>query len=324
MPVISSIPKIMRFRGCLIGSAVGDALGMPTENMTRQQIANKYGNEVRDFYPKPNQRLAAGQWTDDTLLTQATVDSLIEKGAFSPSHLSYKFKHAYLHRENRGFGATTKIALRRLMKNVHWNSAGVENRFAAGNGAAMRIAPLALFSYSNHDQLLRNCIMAASITHKNPDAINGSLVVAYVLARIINGTFDKGSILPDISTSISLSSTMSNKLRTLAHLMMLPKITVTEALDQLGTSGSVFDTLASSLYLFLRLNDSPEEALVQSASAGGDTDTIGAIVGALSGAQWGEATIPQRWISGVEDGEMILVKAERLYQLSHGIQASES
>lgn len=311
------VPLVKRFRGCLLGAAVGDALGMPVENMTRSQIQEKYGDRINCFYPKPNRRLVAGQWTDDTLLTQATVDSLLRMKALVPSDIAWNFKLAFLRERNRGFGATTRQALTRIAKNYMWHQAGVDGGNAAGNGAAMRIAPVALFSYSNLEQLRRNCTLAASITHKNQEAINGSLAIACVIARIINGTFEKKTIVEETMAFVGHSK-VSDKMKTVNDLL-IQLGSIENALTLIGTSGSVFDTVGSSLYFFLRFSDSFSDALVNSVSYGGDTDTIAAIVGAMSGALHGEDAIPVAWRNGVEAGENILEKAEALCRVSHGV-----
>ncbi len=324
-PVVkaSSIKMINRFRGCLIGSAIGDAMGMPVENMTRAQILKKFHGDINRFYPKPNRGLSAGQWTDDTLLTLTTVDSLIEQRALIPSHIAFKFRQAFESEGGRGFGASTKTALRRLQKGCPWKEAGADGKYTAGCGAAMRIAPIALFSYSDLDQLKRNCTMVASITHKNQEAINGSLAVAYIIARSINGKFDANTIISDLKKFIGPSE-FSSKLSEINDVQRDSSLSVADALDLIGTSGSVFEAVGSSIYIFLRSISSFEEAIVSSVSYGGDTDSIGGMVGAMSGAYHGDAAIPRAWKNGVEAGDEIFARALDLYNLSHGIHAGKS
>ena len=323
MSFIARMPKVNivnRYRGCLIGAAIGDALGMPTENMTRRQILDKFGGRVDKFYPKPNRRLAAGQWTDDTLLTRATVNSLVERKALVPSDLAHKFKLAFQQEPagGRGFGTTTKTALSRLLKNLSWKEAGAEGEFTAGNGAAMRIAPIALFSYGNLEQLRRNVSMVAGITHKNQEAINGGLAVAYTIAQIINNTFEQNRIMNETVVFLGPSK-LSSTLTRVIEILGRPAGDFDNDLAEIGTSGSVLETVGSSFYIFLRNIESFESALITSASCGGDTDTIASIVGAISGAYHGDNAIPNSWINGVEAGDDILNKAEALYRLSHGI-----
>jgi len=310
--------RMNRFRGSLLGCAVGDALGMAVEGMDRALILKKHGPRIENFLPKPNRRLEAGQWTDDTLLTISTVDSILRAKAIVPSNIAYQLGRSFQTENFRGFGTSTKTALKRVQKGGNWREVGVDGEFAAGNGAAMRIAPVALFSYSNLQQLKRNCEMVASITHKNQEAINGGLVVAYVVASIINGKFRPDNVLSEASSFIGPSK-VAERLILTKEILDDKSTDVEKALSLLGTTGSVFDTIGSSLYLFLRFLSSFEESLVNSVSFGGDTDTIAAIVGSMSGALHGEAAIPARWLNGVEGGKQIISKADQLYNLVHGI-----
>lgn len=305
-----------RFRGCMLGSAIGDALGMPSENMTRAQIINKFGDRIDRFYPKPNRGLKAGQWTDDTLLSLATVDSLIEEGAFAPHKIAKRMSVAFKKEKSRGFGRSTKIALRRLNEGYHWQGSGITEKSSAGNGAAMRIYPIALSSYGNLKILKDNCEMVSSITHKNPEAINGALAVAFVISSILNSKFNRAKIIPNIIDFIGPSK-VSEKLLIVQNILNDRTYSLEKGLERIGTFGSVFETVPSSLYVFLHSFDSFEEALISSVSYGGDTDTIGAIVGAMSGTYHGDDVIPKLWKDGVEDGEIIKSKADKLFIVSN-------
>ncbi len=306
-----------RYRGALIGGAIGDSLGMPTEGLTRRQIIQNFGPRIDKFLSKPNGRLIAGQWTDDTVLTMATVDSLINEHSLNPRGISIEFAKAYRAEESRGFGDTTKTALRRIAKGVPWTKSGFSGPLSSGNGVAMRIAPIALFSYGDMEQLKRNCELIGRITHNDKEALNGGLAIAYVMARILNNSFDRTTIIEDTANFIApsdLSYFISSISETLKE-----DLSVEEALMKIGTGASVFETVSASLYLFLRFLGDFEESVVTAASYGGDTDTIGAIVGNLAGAYLGDTAIPDKWVTGVEQGKIILKKADSLYRLSHGI-----
>lgn len=307
---IRNITPIQRFRGCLLGSAIGDALGMPAEGMIR-------GARIDRFYSHPKGKLRAGQVTDDTILTQATVDSLIRRRSLDPADIALNLGRAFKKNKDlgRGFGQATITALTRILKRRPWNMVGDNN--SLGNGAAMRIAPIALFSYANLEQLKRNVELVAMITHKQPEAINGSLSVAYITAKIINSTFEQNIILRETAGYIGDDSEMANKLRQVGDLLT-QDLSPSVALSQIGTSGIVFESVGSSIYLFLRFIDSFENVLVEAASCGGDTDTIASMVGAMSGAYHGEAAIPKHWGKEVEGAREILRKADKLYSLSHG------
>lgn len=308
---IPRIARINRYRGCLVGAAIGNALGMPFVGKTCSE-------EITSFHPHPDGKLKAGQVTNDILLSQATVHSLLKVKGLNPANIASNLGLAFTRNPGRGFGSTTITALTRLGRGKAWNTCGATGLYAAGSGPASRIAPIALFSYANLDQLRRNVEIVSMITHNNQEAINGSLVVAYIIARIINTTFDQKSILQETTEFIGASSKMAQKLHRVEELLTQPELQLETALSQIGTSGSVFDAVGSSVYIFLRHVGSFETAVVKAASCGGDAATIAGIVGALSGTYHGDEAIKTAWKTSVEHGKKILTDADRLYNLSHG------
>ena len=309
-------PSMMsRYRGCLLGGAVGDALGMPTENMTRPQILAKYGHRIDDYHPKPNRQLAKGQWTDDTVLSLATVESMVRIKAFSPSALAASMGMAFRKERWRGFGTTTKTALTRINRGCPWNESGVLGVHSSGNGAAMSAAPLALFSYGDVEQLRQTCSMAFNITHRNQEAVDGGLAIAFIVARILDGSFDDSRIIEDTISYVG-DSVISDALIHVNHLLGRDADTDTAAAE-IGTSGLVVDTVGISVFLFLKNIHSFSDAVAISAAIGGDTDTIASIVGSMSGAYLGEESIPDKWLAGLENVERIRGLSDSLYKVSH-------
>lgn len=304
-----------RYRGCLVGGAVGDALGMPTENMTRSQIVSKYGPRINEYHPKPNRRLEKGQWTDDTVLTLATAESIAINGLFIPSNIATRMGHAFRKERWRGFGTATKTALTRIGKGYHWNESGVSLGYFSGNGAAMRAAPMALFSYGDMDHLRNICLMAFIITHKDPESINGGLAIAYMIAKILNNSFDERTIISDLMSYIG-PSVMSDALDNVGNLLAAG-VDTESAAEKIGTSPLVVDTVGISTFLFLRNKDSFYNAVSESAAIGGDTDTIASIVGSMTGAYLGEQSIPEAWSRGLEQVKRIRNLADGLYMAAH-------
>jgi ADP-ribosyl-[dinitrogen reductase] hydrolase len=304
-----------RYRGCLLGGAVGDALGMPTENMTRSQILAKYGQNIDGYHPKPNRQLKKGQWTDDTVLALATVESMVKIRAFSPSSVATSMGRAFNKERWRGFGTTTKTALTRINKGYHWNESGVSGNYSSGNGAAMRAAPLALFSYGDTEQLRQICSMAFNITHRNQEAVDGGLAIAFIISRILDGSFDDRRIIEDTMSYVG-DSVISDALANVDNLLNGNADTETAAAE-IGTSGLVVDTVGISIFIFLKSMHSFRDAVATSASIGGDTDTIASIVGSMSGAYLGEESIPDRWLIGLEQVKKIRGLADSLYAVSH-------
>src|SRR6185312_6344313 len=153
-----------KLTGCLVGGAIGDSVGSFHESKTNVQFI--------DFE-------ASFGITDDTQLTLATCESIIETKSISPKNISMKFLEWFNGRKLTGLGSSTLKALRDLQVGAHWGLSGRSGEYAAGNGAAMRIAPLAFFlSLSDHRTVIRD---VCYITHKNEEAYIGALSVLYAI-----------------------------------------------------------------------------------------------------------------------------------------------
>lgn len=136
-----------RIIGMFLGTAIGDALGMPVETMTMKQISDKYGKI--SSYIDPDQshkwyggKLKAGMWTDDTQLTLAIAKSLIKKGAIGMDDIIQEHIKA-MDESDIGWGRSTLESVQRLKNGVHWSMSG--NIGGAGNGVVMKISPIAAF-----------------------------------------------------------------------------------------------------------------------------------------------------------------------------------
>lgn len=143
-----------RFRGCMVGLAVGDALGMPVETMTPAEIRQATNGHGVTGYLAPLQkrfhstaRLAPGQWTDDTQLALAIARSLVRKHGFDLANIAAEHVREY-HKVRRGWGGSTKRGIAELAEGKRKPGEPVLDLKAhgMGNGVAMKIAPLALFT----------------------------------------------------------------------------------------------------------------------------------------------------------------------------------
>lgn len=300
--------KANKFSGGIVGGGIGDALGMAVEFMTPEQILAKFG-VVRDFLPKPNKQLKAGQWTDDTLLNLDTLESIIINKAVIPSDIANRFVHSFQAQRQRGFGKSTKTAITRLTKGHNWKASGATDEFSAGNGAAMRIAPVALFNCLDLSKLKRNVEMVSQITHRHPEAIAGSQAIALFIAKAATGGLNPETIINEAIEFIGPSK-MSEKLLEVEETLEGRALDFAAGLQKLGTSGYVLETVASAVYAFLSFSDDFEQMLIKVVSAGGDADTIGSIAGAISGTYNGLEKIPQRWRTTLE-------QSTRIENLSH-------
>ncbi|MEM4524728.1 MAG: ADP-ribosylglycohydrolase family protein, partial [Archaeoglobaceae archaeon] len=165
-----------KFEGCILGLAIGDALGMPVEGMSREKIKQIYG-EIRDFLPSPYGDLKAGEWTDDTEQTLLLAESIIETIYFSPENFVEKLKNWFY--TGRRIGPTTRAAIIKLLRGAKWYESGINSDTC---GSAMRVAPIGLVYHFNFNLVERYAEISSRITHSGIGAIASAIAVAIAIA----------------------------------------------------------------------------------------------------------------------------------------------
>ncbi len=304
--------ELGRFQGSLLGLAIGDALGMPLEGARASEIRDRLG-EVRDFLDAPWRMLKAGQWTDDTKMMLSHARSIARCGGFDLEDTAREFVAWLESNDWRGIGNATYVSIKELAAGVSPRDSGLKGEQAAGNGAAMRIAPVGLLRCRDLERLREDVRSAAAITHNNPEAIAGSEAVAYAVARAARGDLSPASLLDETIAFIGPCA-VAERLHMAARFLE-KGLDVGEALARLGTSGYVAETAASAFFCFLRSPDDFEETVSRAVGGGLDADTTGAVAGAISGAYNGLDAIPTRWREGVEAAEEILDLATRIHEI---------
>jgi ADP-ribosylglycohydrolase len=257
------MPLQERILGCLIGGAIGDVVGGVPE---RGELA----------------------LSDDTQLTLATCEALQASGRVSPEEIAAAFARWFRAGAVTGLGSSTLKALRDLSAGAHWSLSGARGERAAGNGAAMRIAPLA-FRLDPLDPGQREIVRdVCRITHQNDEAYLGALAVLIA----IRGEWPPGpSFFPDLGEVLP-DSRVRDRLALFGGLP--PGTPVREAVRRFGSSGYVVETVPLALFLAGRMTaETFGDALAELVEAGGDTDTIGSIAGQVAGAHLGLARLPR-------------------------------
>ncbi len=202
----NGVPPLDRFQGAMLFSAIGDALGWPTE------FLDPSGNRkppfevpVRDFVPWRKlvggkwwgyeEKISPGAYSDDTQLTLAVARCITETGVFEPERFAYEELPLWLHYE-RGGGKSVKTAARKLVsKNASWlhnfyKQNGLDYRGAGANGAAMRNLPVALVSVANEPRIIKDSFLNAIITHGHPRAIIGAILFGLAVNRALTTNSD--------------------------------------------------------------------------------------------------------------------------------------
>jgi ADP-ribosylglycohydrolase len=251
------------------------------------------------------------------MLTIALAESLIAKDGVDLDDIARKHIDAYLTGE-RGWGRATTAAIEKLIKGVPPTQSGEPS---TGNGVAMKIAPVGLWyaircSVGDLDIAAR---AVGRITHDHPDAMDSGLLQARLVRMLARDTADVPRFLEN-ATAVASEFDDDHRRSPLAEnvyeafRLANRNAPLDEALGTLGTSGNVIESLPAALYLFSKTPRDFEATVIESASAGHDTDTVAAMAGALSGALNGIQAIPERFLKDLENRQYLEELATRLYR----------
>ncbi len=275
------------FRGCLLGVAVGDSLGMPAEGYSKEQIRSKFG-VIKDLMPAPEGHfhygLQAGQFTDDTEETLMLAESLIESSGFSAVHFSEKLiswgrTWALDGRLCRGLGFATRNSVERMIAGIPWKEAGLP---VPTCGSAIRAAPIGLLYNRDLGIVSKYAQLQSLPTHCSSTARAGATAVSVGVALCLNG-FGKEMVLKTAASLVSkVDLDFSERL---LWVLSLKDLTPDDALSRIRNSPLASETVPAAFYCFIKFD--PEEALIRAVSGGGDTDSIASITGSLFGAARG-------------------------------------
>lgn len=299
-----------RYRGVLLGLACGDALGGPVEFKSRDEVAELHPGGLRDFVGGGWLSLAPGEITDDTQMTLAIARSLAETGGLDMNDIATRFLEWY-RSDPKDIGLTTRAALVALSKGVSWEEAGKRvsgyaSGNAAGNGAVMRCAPVALRFRGDRDAVIAASKSTALITHADPRCQAATVAVNLMIVHLL-----EGGAIRDLPGHVLDAITEPE---TREALRKAPDLTR----EKVRSGGFVLDTMQAALWSLLQ-TDSLEDAVITAVNLGADTDTTGAVTGALAGAAYGASAIPARWSDQVQHRDELIAIADRLLELSGGL-----
>lgn len=291
--------------GVLLGLACGDALGRPVEFQSPQQIAETHGT-VTEMLGYGTHGQPAGTVTDDTDLALCIARSLIETESFDGQDIADKFYEWY-ETDPFDIGLMTVDALLEYNRGTSWRDAGqtVWQRRSegknAGNGSIMRCAPHAIAFADDEATLVRVSKESSAITHFDPRCTYGCAILNCTIAGYLRGDDN-----PFEEVRCRIEDDAPDEL--VETLRLVPDYAESE---QLHNTGYVVHTLQTALYDALTA-DTAEEAIVSAVNRGGDTDTIGAVTGALTGARFGSSDLPDRWLNQLEHRDDLTLLAKAL------------
>ena len=296
--------ELDRYRGALLGLAVGDALGAPVEFMrpgTFDPVTEMLGGGPHGLMP--------GEWTDDTSMALCLAESLIECRGFDPIDQLRRYVRwwRYGHLSSTGacfdIGVTTRQALEAFESTGE--PAGLTSPDTAGNGSIMRLAPVPMFYALNIEDAIEFAAQSSVTTHAAEEAVSACRYMAAVIARALRGN-DKEEVLAPVRDS-DLADGVKRVAYGSFRIFNPP---------QIRGSGYVVESLEAALWAFHNTDNFADGACM-AVNLGEDSDTTAAVYGQIAGAFYGAREIPMRWANAVVRKDLILDLADQIYHLRH-------
>lgn len=293
---MSKIADYKIIRDCIFGHAVGDALGLPVQFMSREEIAR---NPVTDMFGYGVFNMPEGSWSDDTSMTLCALDALsdsnfswdlvmenfvlwLHKGRYTPFGYSYDV------------GKTCLIAVEEYSISKDYTSCGPTGERDNGNGSLMRIIPFALYK-PNDTAFIET---ASALTHAHPRSRLACVIYSFFLNEIIR-TKNK-NCLYDALNAVEAIYGQSSEWQYFEPLYEIERRNI----NSISGKGYVVDTLEASIWC-LMTTENYKDCVLKAVNLGLDTDTVAAIAGGLAGALYGYESIPESWINKLQRKDYI-------------------
>jgi ADP-ribosyl-[dinitrogen reductase] hydrolase len=298
-------------KAVFFGIAIGDAMGVPVEFMSRQHLKNK---PVRGFLQEKN-----NVWSDDSSLTFCLAESIIS--GFSIEDLSEKIKDWYLHQywvgdnNSQEIGVATRNAIHRLENGELPEKSGETGEYSNGNGSLMRVAPLAFsLLHESIEERFLTVKSVSSITHGHIRSAIACFFYVEFLQNLLSikdkfvAFEETQNTVRDYVNTISCQNDEKILFTRLFYdeIQKLPE-------NEIYSTGYVIHTLEAAIWSFLN-TDTFESAVLCAINLGSDTDTTGSVTGALAGAFYGEKAIAETWKSAIVKNKEIEDLASRFFE----------
>ena len=302
-------PKSERFTGCLVGLAVGDAVGTSVEFKQRGTFA-----PITDMLGGGPFGLQAGQWTDDTSMALCLATSLLEQGGFDARDQIERYcrwyREGYLSSTGECFdiGNTVRDALLRF-ENTGEPMSGATGARSAGNGSIMRLAPIPIFYFHDLAALDKYTVESSRTTHGAQECLDACRLFGNIIHRALKG--DSKDLVLAGNARDSFASTSIEEIARAEYR--------SKTSDEIQGTGYVVKSLEAALWSF-SVTSTFEQAILTATNLGDDADTTAAICGQVAGAYYGCEGIPAHWRQRLFNYDGIVEMARRLALANSSIQ----
>lgn len=281
-----------RFTGCLLGLAIGDAVGAQYEGQSADFLARRFGSVETLLENIPPNGL---YYTDDTQMAIGVAETLIECRTIDEAAICKRFAANYV--PHRGYGRGARVILEAMLagEDHKWWAANHFPGGSLGNGAAMRVAPVGLLFRNAPDLLWEQAKLSALPTHVHPLGIEGAQVLALAVALASQGApLNREEFFGRLAERC-------DSLEYAGPLRRAAKIDSPKDLGLFGNGIEATSSVVTALACFGLTPQSYEQTIGNAILLGGDTDTIAAMAGAVCGAHLGCSAIPETLLANLEN-----------------------
>ncbi|HWE92882.1 MAG TPA: ADP-ribosylglycohydrolase family protein [Tepidisphaeraceae bacterium] len=282
-----------RFRGCLLGLAVGDAFGAPFEGMPADAIYYSFGF-ARKILAKPP--MDALTYTDDTQMMIAVAEALLASGRIEETTLVRAFVENF--EPGRGYGQGARRILELMANGGNWRelSRTIFPGGSLGNGAAMRVAPVGLLFHDDLDRVAEEAAKSAVPTHVHPVGVEGAQLIALAVALVMrNERFDKDAFYSELMARAGTEEFQR-------QLAKAARLGPEDSIAGFGSTLEAHRSVVTAIACFATSPESYVEVVSRAVGLGDDTDTVAAMAGAISGAHLGVGALPKHLLALMENG----------------------
>ena len=303
----------------IIGFAIGDALGVPVEFTTRDELSK---NPIKGMSSGGTHGQLAGTWSDDTSLMLALIDAISEE--FSVENVAYKMMDWFYdgkytaNGEVFDIGTATRNAITYIRAGFSPTETGGTEESDNGNGSLMRILPLAFYLYNETDFDTRKNVIydISSITHAH---IISKTACHFLVEWLIECLKTNDVMLAYENECNIFTKTYKEDLIQSQFRRIFTREVINLPASKIRSTGYVVDTLESVIWCTFNSN-SYKDAVLMAVNLGNDTDTIGAITGGVAGLIYGYNSIPQKWEKQLRNKRLIYNSALKCVKKMKGSQ----
>ena len=295
-----------KYTGCFLGLAIGDAYGAAFEGGPVERLLWKTIGKTKD---------GKIRYTDDTQMSIDVANSFIQNSGINQEHLATTFAKNY--RWSRGYGPSAAWLLKKIKSGARWqdvNRAKFKDG-SFGNGAAMRAPILAMCFPEDEARLAENAVKSSEITHAHPLAIEGAKLIAFVTRAALHD-WNTEAILQALPTWCSSNEYQTKAAFCIESIQASDNVEAKVLKTKLGNGIAASQSCVTAIYFALKYRNRSDAMFDQIYKLGGDTDTIGAMAGAIWGAFNGCNALDKRKTQSIEGSSRIIELSRQLHALS--------